>query len=309
VATLGTGFTPGHVRLLKRFTESVVVNFDPDAAGRQAARRSIETLLENGFEVKVVALPPGKDPDRYVRDEGVERYRERVNGALPYVEYLAREVAGRVDVSATQGKVKALNEVLPFLARMDNPVRRAAQVEMLASVLGIEDRLVLQELKEAVRDRRREVGGRAASALRAQKPGSEAEALLVRALLDDGAVRAALLPEVEEADLASSRLLEIVRAVRRLSDAGEDVTYPRVASEIGDAAREALTSIAATTPPPATVDGGRGCLRALRAERLRQETKELTKRIMKASGEEYSALALRKLALQKQIEALGGVSV
>ncbi|HZN03635.1 MAG TPA: DNA primase, partial [Candidatus Polarisedimenticolia bacterium] len=128
VATLGTGFTPGHVRLLKRFTESVVVNFDPDAAGRQAARRSIETLLENGFEVKVVALPPGKDPDRYVRDEGVERYRERVNGALPYVEYLAREVAGRVDVSATQGKVKALNEVLPFLARMDNPVRRAAQV-------------------------------------------------------------------------------------------------------------------------------------------------------------------------------------
>lgn len=309
VATLGTGFTPGHVRLLKRFTESVVVNFDPDAAGRQAARRSIETLLENGFDVKVVALPPGKDPDRFVRDEGVERYRERVTGALPYVEYLAREVAGRVDVSATQGKVKALNEVLPFLARMDNPVRRAAQVEMLASVLGIEDRLVLQELKEAVRDRRKEVGGRAASALRAQKPGSVAEAVLVRALLDDPAVRAALLPEVEEADVTTPRVLEIVRAVRRLSDAGEDVTYPRVASEIGDAAREALTSIAAATHPPATVDGGRGCLRALRAERLRQETKELTKRIMKASGEEYSALALRKLALQKQIEALGGVSV
>ena len=309
VATLGTGFTPGHVRLLKRFTESVVVNFDPDVAGRQAARRSIETLLENGFEVKVVALPPGKDPDRYVRDEGVERYRERVNGALPYVEYLTREVAGRVDLGGAQGKVKALNEVLPFLARMDNPVRRAAQVEMLASVLGIEDRLVLQELKEAVRDRRKEVGGRAASALRAQKPGSESEAVLVRALLDDGAVRSALLPEVEDADLASTRVLEIVRAVRRLSDAGEDVTYPRVASEVGDAAREALQSIAAAAHPPATVEGGRGCLRTLRAERLRQETKELTKRIIKASGEEYSALALRKLALQKQIEALGGVSV
>jgi DNA primase len=309
VATLGTGFTAGHVRLLKRFTESVVVNFDPDAAGRQAARRSIETLLEHGFEVKVVALPGGKDPDRFVRDEGPERYRERVQGALPYVEYLARDVAGRVDVSGTQGKVKALNEVLPFLARMDNPVRRAAQVEMLASVFGIEDRLVLQELKEAVRDRRREVGGRAVSALAWKKDGSEAEAGLVRSLLDDGAVRAALLPEVEEADVASGRVLEIVRAVRRLVEAGAEVTYPRVAAEVGDAAREALTRIAAATHPQTTLEGGRGCLRTLRAERLQKQMKEITRSIETAGGGDFAELSLRKLALKRQIEALGGVSV
>jgi len=310
VATLGTGFTAGHVRLLKRFTESVVVNFDPDAAGRQAARRSIETLLEHGFEVKVVALPPGKDPDRFVRDEGAEAYQARVAGALPYVEYLAREVAGRVDVSGTQGKVKALNEVLPFLARMDNPVRRAAQVEMLASVFGIEDRLVLQELKEAVRDRRREVGGRAVSALALKKDGSDAETGLVRSLLEDIEVRTALLAEVQEADdVTSGRVLEIVRAVRRLAEEGSEVTYPRVASEIGDAAREALTRIAAASHPPATLEGGRGCLRALRAERLQKQMKEITRRIETAGGGEFAELSLRKLDLKRQIEALGGVSV
>jgi DNA primase len=297
------------VRLLKRFTEQVVVNFDPDTAGRQATRRSIETLLENGFEVRVVALPPGKDPDLCVRDDGVERYRERLREALPYIEYLAREVAGRVDVGTTQGKVKALNEVLPFLARLDNPVRRAGHVEMLASVFGIEDRLVLQELKEAVRERRKDVGGRAAAALgSARRPESEAETGLVRALLDDGGVREALLTEVDEADLSSGRVKDIVRAVRRLAEKGEDVTYPRIGSEIGDDARDVLTWIAAMPHPPMTEEAGRGCLNTLRAARMARQMLDIQKTLESCTPAESDDLLRRKLALKKQIEALRGVS-
>src|SRR6185503_9366714 len=83
VATLGTGFTTGHVRLLKRFTDRVVVNFDPDAAGRAATRRSLEVLLESGFEVSVVSLPAKKDPDLFVREQGPEKYRQRRGEAGP----------------------------------------------------------------------------------------------------------------------------------------------------------------------------------------------------------------------------------
>ena len=309
VATLGTGFTTGHVRLLKRFTEQVVVNFDPDAAGRQATRRSLETLLENGFEVRVVALPTGKDPDLYVREEGVERYRERLKEALPYIEYLAREVAGRVDVSRSQGKVQALNEVLPFLARLDNPVRRAGHVEMLASVFGIEDRLVLQELKEAVRERRKDVGSRATAALSStRRPESEAEAGLVRALMDDGGVRQALLPEINEADLSSARVRDIVRAVRRLAEKGDDVTYPRVGMEVGDDAKDVLTWIAAIPHPPMTEDAGRGCLNTLRAARITRQMTDIQRSLESCGPAEMDDLLRRKLALKKQIEALRGVS-
>ena len=139
VATLGTGFTSGHVRLLKRFTERVVMNFDPDAAGRTATRRSLEVLLENGFDVRIVTLPSGQDPDLYVRENGAGEYRDRLKEALPYFEYLTREVAGRRDLGSSEGKIGALNEVLPFLARIDNPVRRAGYVELIATVFGIED--------------------------------------------------------------------------------------------------------------------------------------------------------------------------
>jgi DNA primase len=308
VATLGTGFTTGHVRLLKRFTEQVVVNFDPDAAGRQATRRSLETLLENGFEVRVVALPAGKDPDLYVREEGADRYRERLAQALPYVEYLAREAAGRIDLERPRGKVQALNEVLPFLARMDNPVRRAAHVEMLATVLNIEDRLVLQELKTAVRERRKDIGMKAASSLESRRPESEAEAVLVRAILDDAEVREALLPELEETDLSSGWVTEIVQAVRRLAATGSDVTYPRIGTEIGDEARETLTRIAALALPRPTLEAGRGCLNTLRAARFTRQMSDIQKQLEHCGASEQDELMRRKLGLKKQIEALRGVS-
>jgi DNA primase len=309
VGTLGTGFTSGHVRLLKRYTDRVVVNFDPDAAGRAATRRSLEVLLENGFEVRVVSLPPGKDPDLYVREHGRDGYRARLAEALPYLEYLTREVASRHDLARAKGKVEALNEVLPFLARLDNPVQRASHVELIATVFGIEDRLVLQELKEAVRERRKEIGPR--GALAAAGAGarlvSDAESRLIRAVMDDRGVREAILAEIEDDDLQGSRVAEIMAAIRRLVEKGDEVTYPRVGADITDAAREILTRIAAATHPPATLDEGRGCLNGLRAERLLKQMGEIQKRL-EGGGQaaDIDDLLRRKVTLKRQIEALRG---
>jgi DNA primase len=242
-----------------------------------------------------VALPSVKDPDVYVRTEGAEAYRQRLKEALPYIEYLAREVAGRVDLGRAQGKVQALNEVLPFLARLDNPVLRSSQVEMLATVFGIEDRLVLQELKDAVRERKKAVG----EAPRPGAPGarraeSEAESSLVRALLDDAEVRSALLPQIEEDDLPPGRVLEIVRVVRGLTEEG---------------AEDALTRIAALPHPGVTVESGRGCLDTLRAALFTRQMTDIQKQLEHSGNAvEINELLHRKLTLKRRIEALRGVS-
>ncbi|PYS95492.1 MAG: DNA primase [Acidobacteria bacterium] len=308
VGTLGTGFTAGHVRLLKRYTDRVVVNFDPDAAGRAATRRSLEVLLENGFEVQVVALPPGKDPDLYVREHGVEGYRERLKAAAPCIEYLAREAAGRIDLAAPKGKVEALDAVLPFLAQIDNPVRRAGWVENLATVFGIEDRLVLQSLQDAVRQRRKALGaaGAAAAVAGGARLVSEAEARLLRSVMDSEIVRETLLGElVEDEDLERCRIAEIVKGIRRLVEKGEKVTYPRVGSEISDDARDLLTRIAALPHPPATLEEGRGCLKALRATRFQRQMGEIQKRLEAGGGPaETDELLRRKVHLKRKIEAL-----
>jgi DNA primase len=233
----------------------------------------------------------------------VDKYRQRLAEALPYVEYLARDVAGRVDLGRPRGKVQALNEVLPFLARMDNPVRRAAHVEMLATVFGIEDRLVLQELKEAVRERRREVGGRARAAMESKRPESESEASLVRALLDDPLVREELLPEVEDSDLISGGVIEIVKAVRRLAAGGGELTYPRIGAEVGDEARDTLTRIAAMAHPRVTLEAGRGCLNSMRAARIARQMSDIQKRLESCGTAEQDDLLRRMYTLRKQIGA------
>ena len=309
VATLGTGFTAGHVRLLKRYTESVVVNFDPDAAGRAAARRSLEVLLENGFDVRVVSLPAGKDPDLYVREQGADAYRARLGEGLSCMEYLTREVAARFDLAQPGGKVAALNEVLPFLTRLDHPVRRAGYVEMLAAVFGIEDRMVLQELNDAVRERRREIGSRVMTALGERRRVSEAESMLVRALMDARDVREQLLPEIEESDIETSRVQEIVKAVQRTAAAGDEVTYPGVGSEVSREAADVLTWIAATPHPEVTIEEGRGCLIAMRAARFQMQMGEIQKRLeSEGIAAETDELLRRKVVLKRRIEALRGAA-
>jgi len=305
VATLGTGFTTGHVRLLKRFTDRVVVNFDPDAAGRAATRRSLEVLLESGFEVSVVSLPPKKDPDLFVREQGPEKYRQRLGEAVPYIEFLTRDVAARQDLSGTRGKVAALNEVLPFLARLDNPVHRASHVEMIGSVLGIEDRLVLQELKEAVRERRKSLSAGPLQAARGSWIVSESESRLLRALMDAREARVALLAEIEDGDLEISRIAEVVKVIRDLVVKEEDVTYPRVASLVSDQARDIITRAAALPHPPATLDEGRGCVMALRAARLERQMGDIQKRLESGGkAAEVDDLLRRKVELKRRIEAL-----
>src|SRR5262249_9920098 len=151
------------------FTRRVVVNFDPDSAGQAATRRSLDVLLESGFDVRVLRLPGGKDPDRFVREEGVERYRALVAEAPAYLEYLAREAAQRVALTGPAGKIQALNEVLPFVARIENAVERSEQVKLLSEVFRIQDGIVLQELKAAVQSRR--------TILKSRPSGSTPEAL------------------------------------------------------------------------------------------------------------------------------------
>ena len=164
---------------------------------------------------------------------------------------------------------------------------------------------MLQELKEAVRQRRKAIGTRGAAALSAPKRVSEAEARLVRSLLDSSEVRDVLLAEIEEDDIAATGIVEIVRAVRRAVENGENVTYPHIGSEISDNARDILTRIAAISCPAPTEEDGRGCLTALRATRFQEQMSEIQKQLESGNAAaEIDDLLRRKLTLKKRIEAL-----
>jgi DNA primase len=169
LATSGTAFTEAQVRLLKRYTTRVIVNFDPDTAGANAAEKSIALLTEEGFEVKVVTLEGGLDPDRYIRERGAKEYMAALRGARRHQEYLIERARQLFPPRTPEAKIKALNYLLPHIRRMPNRIARDEFAMDAAQKLGIDSALVREELKEAAAKRRNFVAGQASSLTRAEQ--------------------------------------------------------------------------------------------------------------------------------------------
>ena len=193
LATSGTAFTEMQVRLLSRFTRRVVVNFDPDQAGSTAAEKSIALLTEEGFEVKVISLEGGLDPDRFVREQGIQAYMAALRGAKRHSDYLIDRARQMFPARTADAKVKAMNFLLPHIRRMPNAIQRSEFVEDAAQKLAIDSALLKQEIKQAAAQRLESV--------RAHRPtpASETERVLLRALV---------LPEGDEARVQAVAGLE-----------------------------------------------------------------------------------------------------
>jgi DNA primase len=176
LATSGTAFTEMQVRLLSRYTKRLFVNFDPDTAGANAAEKSIALLTEEDFEVLVVTLEGGLDPDRFIRERGIKAYVSAVEAAKRHSDYLLERAMQLFPSRTADGKTKALNYLLPHIRRMPNRIARDEFASDAAQKLGIDSALVREELHQAARKRRDQVNPSALDSLK------EAERLLLRAM-------------------------------------------------------------------------------------------------------------------------------
>ncbi len=161
IATSGTAFTEQQVAILKRHTSNVVVNFDPDTAGANAAEKSIALLTEEGFSIRIVTLDGGLDPDRYVRERGVEAYSQAVRGARRQADYLIERARQMFPGASAEQKVKAMNFLLPHIRRMPEKLARDQFAADAAQKLGIDSAVLREELRQAALKRRDRIEVRA----------------------------------------------------------------------------------------------------------------------------------------------------
>jgi DNA primase len=165
IATSGTAFTEQQVAILRRHTSQVVVNFDPDAAGSNAAEKSIALLTEEGFNIKIVTLDGGLDPDRYIRERGVEAYTQALRGARRQADYLIERARQMFPGASSEQKVKAMNYLLPHIRRMPEELARLQFEADAAQKLGIDSEVLRKKLREAALKRRDRVEGPAQGTL------------------------------------------------------------------------------------------------------------------------------------------------
>jgi len=149
VATCGTALTAKQAAMLRNYASSVVMVFDSDNAGRDAADKGFEVLQEKGLQVKIVFLPEGKDPDSYIHENGVEKFLEKIKTAKPYLESYIDGVITRKNGNSTSELAKMANQVVPMLRKVQNLVERNSLVEYFSSEAKIDDAAFLMELKKS----------------------------------------------------------------------------------------------------------------------------------------------------------------
>jgi DNA primase len=175
IATSGTAFTEQQVALLRRHTQQLVVNFDPDAAGANAAEKSISLLTEEGFTLKIVTLDDGLDPDRFIRERGLEAYMAALRGARRQSDYLIERARLAFPGASPEQKVKAMNFLLPHIRRIPEKLSRDQFAHDAAQKLGIDSAVLREELHQAALKRRDRIEVK-------QSQLSEVERVLIRAL-------------------------------------------------------------------------------------------------------------------------------
>ena len=177
IASSGTAFTEMQARLLGRFSKKIVVNFDPDTAGAAAAERSLALLVSEDFEIKVLTLEAGFDPDLYIQRKGVNAYTDALGHSQKYFDYLIERARALHPVRTPEGKVKALNYLLPHIQRVPSRIVRDELANEISHRLGIESSVLRQELRHAATAR---------SASHVAAPANvqltDAERVLIRAL-------------------------------------------------------------------------------------------------------------------------------
>ena len=300
VASLGTALTAAQVKLLARYAERVVVSYDGDAAGVSAAARSLELFLDRGFDVRVAAIPGGLDPDDFVRERGAPAYDALVREAPGYLDFIVqRELAGR-DLARPDEQVAAINAILPKLARLESAVHRAAWAGRLADALRIDDDLLMQELRNALRNAKPGIRHRPTD----QPPLREVEARLVRLLMASDEARGRARAILGASDLEGTRIEAIVRSILDLDARDLPVDGPLVIDALEDAAdRELLTKIAFQEETPGGADEVDGCLQMLKHGRLKKESREILRSLDHADPGETEALLGKAMKLARDMDA------
>ena len=305
VASCGTALTPQQAQLLRRYSSKVVLSFDPDAAGQGAAARSCEMLVSEGFDVNVVVLDKGEDPDTFIRRHGAERYRERLRGSRPYLEYLLDQAATGLDLSHDDSRRQFLGRMLAVAARLPDAAARDQFADRIAHKARITEDVVRAEIRKAAVNRRTTLTTRELPSFGQLK---QAEKALIWALIHDTADALGALGELDDADLETLAGREIFEMARSLQNNAADVLPSALLQRLSTVNAQLVTSIAATPTPPAPAVECARALKRLRWERERADIQREIDRLQQLGaqqhGSEINDLWQRKKDLMHRIEDL-----
>lgn len=302
VASCGTALTAAQVRTMHRLAGTVVVNFDPDAAGANATEKAIQLLLDEGLHVRVLALDGGLDPDEYVKQHGAEVYRSKVESAGGYFHWLADRARARFPKTA-EGRMDAFKLLEPVVENIHDKIERAGVANDLAAYLGVEQSLILERFKRGAVERRPPAAPVSQSAA---MPAMER--ILLSALLASDDARREVLPQLSPAMTETFSTRDIFEALRNVNALTGAAAFSALEARLGPAGQALLHELMAADDMDngsASLEQARSCLRKLQAGLRKRQVEELRSQVKAAEREGRMEEALRlSRALEEAISEL-----
>ncbi|HEY2971743.1 MAG TPA: DNA primase [Pyrinomonadaceae bacterium] len=317
VASLGTALTPDQAKLAARFAGKVVVNYDGDNAGVQAAKKAIEILLGEDLEVKILVLPDNSDPDEFIRKSGALEYQRQRGEAQPHIQFVIDQAVRDRKLSNPADKEAAIDEVLPYIRAVRSRIQKREYFDIAMDSLRISDAALRRELWHSIRTgigQGARVGQTAVK--RAHVKPTVAEERLLELLLADEKLRPMVLPKLEPGDYDDLPTAPIFRALLEGEREGTPIDFDFLSRRTeGDAISELLPSLLMSELENEEGDQSEArqlaaerCLNALRLMKVDRRISDLRSEIAAAERngetERCDRLATEQIELTRRRDAL-----
>ncbi len=288
IACCGTALTPIQARAIHRHCDNVVIAFDSDNAGRNSAEKAIDVLVDEGLRVRMALTHEetevdGKlDPDEYVKQNGIEAFRDRIKRAAPSFHWLADRARLRFDMNSASGRFDAFKSLMPRIEKLSDKLERAAVASDVAGILRVDARLVLDQFKRADADRRPPVHPDQGP------PIPKNEYFLLQALIASEEARTIALPRLAGALMHGLELRELFETIAKVTESGVPVTVSAIEERLSDASKDLLRRIVNAdkeTDEGPHLKNVQKCLDVLEKEQTERYVDELTSKINAAERE------------------------
>ncbi|MDD5129944.1 MAG: DNA primase [Candidatus Omnitrophica bacterium] len=288
VASQGTALTLEQIKLLKRYTYNIVMVYDGDTAGEIATLRSLDILIDEGINVKVVPLPKGMDPDTLVRNHGVDKLKVKIENAVSFFDYKLNVLKIRHDIKDAHGKAKIASEMLLTINKFDNAILRGEYTKKLSEEMAVPQQHILEELHKLKPKSAVAVPVPQPAVLAVRQPEiNPAEKLLIKFMLEEAELIEKVMQQLSPADFSDPRTARIVSVMQDLVLQGKNIEPSVLMNYFSEDDASQLVCETMFMPPLADQEREKAindCITRIKVQRLKSRREHLHIQIKSAQS-------------------------
>jgi len=251
VASLGTALTKNQARLLKRYTDTVILSYDADEAGQAATERGMDILAQEGLKVKILSLPKGKDPDEIIKEQGAEFFQKLLTASSDLTSYKLKKARQGINIGSPDGKLEYIKKALDILADIDNETELEIYIKNLAQELELSPQAIKKEVyrnklaNNGLKYKNSQIryNNKEFKKIPEVTGFYKAERKLLKLILDDKSIRKELEDQIDERYFTNSRTQKVAEVVFKKINQDKDIDVSYLFNFLDEEGRDEFLSI------------------------------------------------------------------